>query len=733
MKALPVHRAGAKRAPRTVGAVRETAGVLPVARISVDVSLPHLDRPFDYLVPAADAVSAQPGVRVRVRFAGRLVDGFVLERVEASEHGGRLSMLERVVSPELVLTPEVTRLCRAVADRYAGTLADVLRMAVPPRHGRVEAETPSEAADSLVARPVAAVAELPASAPPASPDVAASAHAGAPADDRPYAGDSVAHDDAAGWAAYTAGSALLGAVRGGRTARAVWQALPGEDWPRRLAEAASVAWQGGRGALLLVPDVRDLARLESALAALLPTGSFVALHADLGPAERYRRFLKVARGSARVVAGTRAAAFAPVRDLALVALFDDGDDSFAEPRAPYPHAREVLAIRSAQQRTALLLGGYARTAEGQMWVQSGWARPVAAPRGEVRRRMPAIEAGGDDYAVEASSPAARARLTPAAFAAARRALDAGTPVLVQVPRRGYLAGLGCADCGRPARCPRCGGPLAVRNDAGASGRVPTCRWCGVAAPAWVCPACASRRLRATVIGTIRTAEEIGRAFPGARLVTSSGAKILDRVAAAAAIVVATPGAEPVADNGYGAALLLDGGLLLGRPDLRAGEETLRRWMAAAALVRAGSSGGRVVLGIDVGAPAAQSLLRWDPAAAAEAELAQRVELGFPPAVAMAAVEGAEPAVGAALAELTLPLSAQVLGPVPVWPGPARRDAREVGVGAVAAPQPRVRALIRVPSADRKALAAALHALAAARSARKDSEPVRIEVDPAELG
>ena len=121
----------------TKGAVVPAAD-LPVARVAVDNPLPHLDRPFDYLVPAAMQDSAGPGVRVRVRFAGKLVDGFVLERVAHSDHTGKLTPLERVVSPEQVLTPEVAELARAVADRYAGTLADVLRLAVPPRHARTE-------------------------------------------------------------------------------------------------------------------------------------------------------------------------------------------------------------------------------------------------------------------------------------------------------------------------------------------------------------------------------------------------------------------------------------------------------------------------------------------------------------------------------------------------------------------------------------------------------------------
>ena len=99
---------------------------------------PHLDRPFDYLVPEGFADRVRPGSRVRVRFAGQLVDGYVLERAPASEHAGRLAFIERSVSPEVVLTAEVAALARAVADRWAGTLADVLRLAVPPRHAQAE-------------------------------------------------------------------------------------------------------------------------------------------------------------------------------------------------------------------------------------------------------------------------------------------------------------------------------------------------------------------------------------------------------------------------------------------------------------------------------------------------------------------------------------------------------------------------------------------------------------------
>ena len=129
-KKAPEKKAPEKRKPHRNE--RLPAEERPVARVAVDVNLAHLDRAFDYQVPEQLSADAVPGARVRVRFAGRLVDGFVLAREDTSEHTGRLGWLEKVVSPEPVLRDELAGLCRAVADRYAGTLADVLRIEFTP-------------------------------------------------------------------------------------------------------------------------------------------------------------------------------------------------------------------------------------------------------------------------------------------------------------------------------------------------------------------------------------------------------------------------------------------------------------------------------------------------------------------------------------------------------------------------------------------------------------------------
>ncbi len=660
---------------------RRAAEHEPIARVLPMLSVPHLDRDFDYLVSEEQSDDAQPGVRVRVRFHGRLVDAFVLERRSDTEHIGQLGWLDRVISAEPVLTAEVRRLVDAVAARYAGTRPDVLRLAIPPRHAGAEKGQ----------RPA-----------PLLPVI-----------------DPV---DPAGWARYNGGAAFLEALAEGRAARAVWQALPGENWCDRLAEAAASAVGEGLGVLAVVPDQRDIDALWQAATARVDASAVVALSAGLGPSARYRRWLSVLRGEARLVIGTRSAVFAPVDRLGLVMIWDDGDDSLAEPRAPYPHARDVGMLRAHQLRCAAIIGGYARTAEAQALVTDGWAHNLVAPRPVVRSSAPRVVAIDDDGFAEERDPAARtARLPSMALRAARAALERGAPVLVQVPRRGYLPSVACARCRTIARCRHCMGPLSL-SDRDAEGAV--CRWCGRIDSALRCRRCGGDSIRAVVVGTRRTAEELGRAFPGTAVITSAGDAVHPEIDPGPALVVATPGAEPRAPDGYGAALLLDSWSLLGRPDLRAAEDTLRRWMAAAAQVHSRAEGGVVAVVADSSIPTVQALIRWDPVGHAEAEFDGRTAVGLPPAVHMAAVDGASEDVAALIAAAVLPEEADVLGPVDLPPGVRRPP----GAGEHA-----IRMLIRVRRDEGLALAAALRDATAVQSARRDREAVRVQIDPLHVG
>jgi primosomal protein N' (replication factor Y) len=684
----------------------EPAAELPVARVAVELSPPHLDRPFEYLVPATMAATAVPGTRVKVRFGAQDVDGFVLDRVAEADHDGALVPLRRVVSDEPVLTPAVARLARAVADRYAGTLADVLRLAVPPRHARTEGEVPPARGTDAAAAPAV----------PAAP--AAPAAPVAPA-----------------WAPYRGGPAFLAHLAAGGAPRAAWSALPGppgERWPDAVAQAVAATLAGGRGALVVVPDARDVDRVCAALVAAgvpawqpdAPDATHVRLMADDGPALRYRAYLATLRGHARVVVGTRAAAFAPVRDLGLAVCWDDGDDLHAEPRAPYPHVREVLALRSEIEDAGLLLAAHSRSVEVQALVEPGWARAVAADRAVVRARAPRVRAL-TSVELAREGAAAAARLPGEAWRTIRDRLADG-PVLVQVPRAGYLPAVACARCRQVARCTTCHGPLQL----GAGDGPAQCGWCGRLALQWRCDACGNGSFRSVAVGSDRTAEELGRAFTGVTVRTSgarSSGGVLAEVPDRPALVVSTIGAEPVAPGGYAAAVLLDAAVSTASTALRATEHALRRWLAAAALVRSARDGGVVLLVGDAAERPTQALVRWDPVGLAERELAERAEVHLPPAVRVAELTGTREVVAAVLSRVELPPGGDVLGPVPV------PESLAPGATAVQASlDPPVRALVRVPVGDGAALARALAASAAVRSARREGGTLRIRLDPEEM-
>jgi len=659
-----------------------------VARVLPMLGLAHLDRAFDYLVAEEDAEAVVPGVRVRVRFAGRLADAIVLERVATSSHEMSLRFIERVISPEVVAPERLRTLVDALAQRYAGIRSDIYRAAVPARHAKAESTDTSTPWEEL---------------------------------------GEATEPDLSGWMSYEHGDAFVDAVVGGKLARAAWQVAPGDDWAATLAAlAAKVAIDGG-GVLVVVPDQRDVDRCERALRDVVGPRQITTLTASQGPQARYSRYLSVLHGQGRLVVGTRSAAFAPVEDLRLIAVMFDGDDSLVDPRAPYVHAREVCTTRSTLERASLIIGGYARTAEAQLLVETGWMHELVAPRAVLRSMAPYIHAAGDsDFELERDPRASQARLPSVAFAAATKALEAQRPVLFQVPRTGYIQALACGQCRTPSRCRWCNGPLGLPS--GGEAAAPTCRWCGRMDPAHVCPTCGSRRVRAVVLGAERTAEELGRAFPKVRVLTSGGDRVIDTVPARPSIVVATPGAEPVAEDGYGAAVLLDAWALMQRPDLRAMEDTFTKWLGAAALVRPHTQGGEVVVVAEPSLPVVQHLIRWDAPGFAAIELAQRRDARFPPAVHVAAVDAPRAGLESFFARAELPEHAELLGPVDLPAGvrlPGEWDRNALG--------PAQRILVRAPLAGRSELGKALRAAQVAWATSKQDTPLRVQINPVDIG
>lgn len=639
-----------------------------VARVLVEQSLPHLDRLFDYEVPESMDESCVPGCRVQVRFAGVKLSGFVVERATSSEFDS-LQPILKVVSPVPVLTPAIHRLARAIADHCGGTEADVVRSAIPPRHATTEKAVCSQEASS------------------------------APAVDDPA--------PAVVLPSHPTGQGYLTALAAGGSPRAAWSVVPVSAqvgrWASGFVEAALAARASGRTSLLLVPDHKDVSQIQAVADTALGRGRVAILTAEQGPAARYRAFLRALRGDVDVVIGTRAALYAPLPRLGLIALFDDGDDLWADPRAPYAHGRDMAVLRASQQGCALLLAARSRTAEVQQLVERGWLGELALSADDVRRLAPVV------HAMEPER-----RLPRRIFPMLRAGLAAG-PVLVQIPHAGFRSGLLCDGCREPVRCPSCRGQIVET----ATGHL-RCRLCGTTVDRehWRCPSCEHPRSRGIVVGAERQVDELRKAFPETTVLDSSGDHVVVEIAPEPALVVATPGAEPHVEGGYAMAVLLDADSLLTRPWLRAAEEARRRWLTAVSLVRPPRQNGTVVIVGDPGSRAVQALVRHDATGFAERELDDRRSAHMSPAAKIVVVEGSERALDEFAAQWRAPTGVEVFGPVPA---PRRGDE-----------DPAHRLLCRAPLADSAGLIASLKDVVADRTAAKRGEPVRLRVDPLDV-
>ncbi len=621
-----------------------------IARVLLDSPLPQLDRLFDYALPV-ELGEVPLGVRVRVplRTAGRVIDGYIIEIDTEDDADRALSEVESVVSTAAVLPERLYRLARRAADRAAGSASDVLRLAIPKRQVRVEK---------------AWTADAPAVQPHETALTRAAEVVGR------YEGLEEVLDD-----------------RG----RAAVEAVPALDdgspaWAQLLAAAAVRALASGSSAVLVVPDHRDVDSLLKTLSVLVPDEAVVRHDSRQTNPDRYRAFLRTLEDAPCIVVGNRSAVYSPVK-AGLVVIWDDGDPLLGEQLAPYINARDAALLRQEQEGSALLIAGHTRTTDTERLVLHGWLQDVRASR----RVLPRVLLSTPQ---EMEQPQAQ-RLPSSAFLAARTAAAEG-PVLVQVSRPGFSPSLVCAGCRAPARCAHCGGPLGARH----RGAVPVCGWCGRSARAWACPFCSGVQLRLASSGSERTADELGRAFPGVRVIVADGAHPVEKVDARPALVVATRGAEPLAEGGYRAVVLLDGARMLQAPDLRVGEACLRWWSNAAALAAPGAP----IHLVGVNGPVAMALATWNHAGYTRSELESRAPLHMPPTMRVALIEGTTDAVARALEalrELALPAEA-VLGPVPIEP---EDD------------PPRVRALLRFDYGSGLRVATALRAAVVAEAVR----------------
>jgi primosomal protein N' (replication factor Y) len=373
-------------------------GAAAGAQVVVDVPLFHLDRPFTYRVPEPLRESVLLGSRVKVPFGTRRrVDGWVVGWAQELPADAR--ELIRLVSPVPAFDAAGLDLLRWVAARYVGTLADVVRLAVPARVAAVER-------DPAVAAALTALAAAAAGAAPAP-------RAGLAAPSPPSA-DRLARLVARGWA---------GAV--------YWRPLPGEDRASRVVALVEAALAQGKGAIVVTPEVAAGSTVADAVRKYFPEAA--DLSSDVSERRRYQAWVELRLGLRQVAVGGRSAVLAPVRRLGCIVVDDEANPAHKEQRAPRYHAREVALRRADRSRATCVLTGTVPSPEVIAAVQAGQCQLEAAERALERRLRPLVEVT-DPY--EQDDGPGPARLHRRALAALREAVARGESAYVLVPRRG---------------------------------------------------------------------------------------------------------------------------------------------------------------------------------------------------------------------------------------------------------------------------------------------------------
>lgn len=382
------------------------------------------------------------------------------------------------------------------------------------------------------------------------------------------------------------------------------------DWALQIVNACLNEFASGKSSLVVLPDFAELAKFERALEHLKATSIGIRHTSSDTGSNRYLSHLTAIRRIG-INYGLRGAAFAPARHLGLIAIWDDGDESHIEQTAPYWNSREVLLQRTELEQTKLVIASHSPSAEVIRLIEIGYLK-----------HLEAMQALANIIVTDLSD-----RLDSQTFAVISTLLSTGKPVLMQIANAGWATALVCVGCKESRTCPTCSGSVWVDP----SGKI-RCRSCKSNVELSAC-ACGKTSTRPNRLGASAIAKQMERSFPNATVVHSNGENRITSIKSGALLVVATPGAEPEVEGGYGCVLLADAPGMVGSPRLRALEQSLSKWSNAISLANEDST--VIFVGLrDALAMQMKSLAFFE---AVQEDYKDREDLGLPPITRLASV------------------------------------------------------------------------------------------------
>ncbi|MBQ8296214.1 MAG: primosomal protein N' [Ruminococcus sp.] len=266
----------------------------------------------------------------------------------------------------------------------------------------------------------------------------------------------------------------------------------------------------GRQALLLIPEIGLTPQILKRFRALF--GDKVAvIHSGLSLGQRLDEYKRIKRGDASIVIGTRSAVFAPLDNIGLIIMDEEGERSYKSESSPRYTTSDIAKQRCAYHGAALLLASATPSVESYYFAEKGIYRLLEMKKRYHSAELPEVEIIDMNLERESGN---KAEFSQRLVEEINLNLRNGEQTILLLNRRGYHTIISCCDCYQPVYCPNCSVPMTFHK---ANGRL-MCHYCGYSSePVKSCPICGSERMKSMGFGTQRLEEELAMFFPSARI------------------------------------------------------------------------------------------------------------------------------------------------------------------------------------------------------------------------
>jgi primosomal protein N' (replication factor Y) (superfamily II helicase) len=589
--------------------IRITKGAEPIAGLSfakviLDSSVPHLDREFDYLIPSELASKVRIGSRVLVPFGRRQILGWVVEKSASSKFNSKISMIKKVVGSSDNFDFNTLRLAKTTAEYFGGNLSDVLRFCAPPRHATIEKSFQSKRKLN-------------------------------------YPKFSAQLDE------FSAGPALL--KRLGVFTKAQLLLDIEADWISTASQLIKTAISEEKNVLIIVPDNLFISQLLESFKTDFSSLFVTKLSADLPANQRFESYLEIINNQTQIVIGTRNAIFAPLKNMGLILVVNEYSDLHTSPQAPYFNVTKVAQFRAEIEQTCLVFLGNSLSIDNYVQIEKNDIKLLQSKSSQTSASKVIFDDG--------QSELDKSKFSSTIWQAINRCKSG--PVLVQVPRRGTAGLLRCTKCYRIANCRNCDGLLRIIDE----NTGPECSRCARLNLDFKCTACSNPLYKVTQPGQSAILHELGKMFSNSKIISSTGVKRVLSVSNEPSIVVATPQAAPlVEDGGYQSIVILNAQAQFTRPSLNLYQEVFHQWMDLLALLDKSTESQMVVSG-EIEPKFAIYLAKNDVLGFIDHEMKMRKELRLPPHRDAVVLKGAKKEVEFFKNEFINQSEVEIFGPV----------------------------------------------------------------------